>query len=397
MKSLTELYKIGAGPSSSHTMGPEKACKIFAENYKDADSFKVILYGSLAMTGKGHGTDRIVISTLKKPTEVVFNTEEKDIPHENTMDLIALSHGNVIDRWRVLSVGGGAIEIVGRGKYDPPEVYDLNSFSEIAAYCKKHRIRIPDYVERVEGPEIFDYLKKIWAQMKDTVQNGLDASGTIPGGLNLQRKAKFLFRQRHIDESPETRENRLVCAFAYAVSEENACGHTIVTAPTCGSSGVVPAVLTYMQDKRGFSDKEIVRALATAGIVGNIVKQNASISGAECGCQAEIGTACSMACRALRHGSGTDRIRRGSRDGASSWAYVRSDFRACANPLHRKERRCRNARDKRRIPCKFSDRNKKNIFRYGCRNDVRNGQGSEKELPRNRNGRACETLSRGAR
>lgn len=135
--------------------------------------------------------------------------------------------------------------------------------------------------------------------MKDTVQNGLDASGTIPGGLNLQRKAKFLFRQRHIDESPETRENRLVCAFAYAVSEENACGHTIVTAPTCGSSGVVPAVLTYMQDKRGFSDKEIVRALATAGIVGNIVKQNASISGAECGCQAEIGTACSMASAAL--------------------------------------------------------------------------------------------------
>ena len=216
-----------------------------------------ISYGSLAMTGKGHGTDRIVISTLKKPTEVVFNTEEKDIPHENTMDLIALSHGNVIDRWRVLSVGGGAIEIVGRGKYDPPEVYDLNSFSEIAAYC------------------------------------------TIPGGLNLQRKAKFLFRQRHIDESPETRENRLVCAFAYAVSEENACGHTIVTAPTCGSSGVVPAVLTYMQDKRGFSDKEIVRELATAGIVGNIVKQNASISGAECGCQAEIGTACSMASAAL--------------------------------------------------------------------------------------------------
>ena len=251
-------------------------------------------------------SDRIVISTLKKPTEVVFNTEEKDIPHENTMDLIALSHENVIDRWRVLSVGGGAIEIVGRGKYDPPEVYDLNSFSEISAYCKKHRIRIPDYVERVEGPEIFDYLKKTWAQMKDTVQNGLDASGTIPGGLNLQRKAKFLFRQRHIDESPETRENRLVCAFAYAVSEENACGHTIVTAPTCGSSGVVPAVLTYMQDKRGFSDKEIVRALATAGIVGNIVKQNASISGAECGCQAEIGTASAMGAAALCYLGGGD-------------------------------------------------------------------------------------------
>lgn len=299
MKSLKELYKIGAGPSSSHTMGPEKACRFFAENYPDADSYRAVLYGSLAMTGRGHGTDRIIIATLKKPTEVVFDTEEKDIPHENTFDLIALSHGNVLDRWRVLSVGGGAIEILGRSKYEPAEVYPHNSFKEIAAFCKEREIRIPDYVSQFEGEEIWDYFADIWSQMNATIDAGLNAGGTIPGGLNIQRKAKLLYRQHHMDESSETRENRLVCSYAFAASEENASGNTVTTAPTCGSSGVLPAVLRYVQERRGFSDKQIYRALATAGIIGNIVKENASISGAECGCQAEIGTACSMAAAGL--------------------------------------------------------------------------------------------------
>lgn len=299
MKSLKELYKIGAGPSSSHTMGPEKACRIFAENYPDADSYRAVLYGSLAMTGRGHGTDRIIIATLKKPTEVVFDTEEKDIPHENTFDLIALSHGNVLDRWRVLSVGGGAIEILGRSKYEPAEVYPHNSFKEISAFCKEREIRIPDYVSQFEGEEIWDYFADIWSQMNATIDAGLKAGGTIPGGLNIQRKAKLLYRQHHMDESSETRENRLVCSYAFAASEENASGNTVTTAPTCGSSGVLPAVLRYVQERRGFSDKQIYRALATAGIIGNIVKENASISGAECGCQAEIGTACSMAAAGL--------------------------------------------------------------------------------------------------
>lgn len=299
MKSLKELYKIGAGPSSSHTMGPEKACGIFAENYPDADSFKAILYGSLAMTGKGHGTDRIIISTLKKPTEVVFDTEEKEIPHENTFDLIALSHGNVLDRWRVLSVGGGAIEILGRSKYEPEEVYPHNSFKEIADFCKEREIRIPDYVSQFEGEEIWSYFSDIWSQMNATIDAGLKASGTIPGGLNIQRKARLLYKQHHMDESSETRENRLVCSYAFAAGEENASGNTVTTAPTCGSSGVLPAVLRYVQERRGFSDKQIYHALATAGIIGNIVKENASISGAECGCQAEIGTACSMAAAGL--------------------------------------------------------------------------------------------------
>lgn len=306
MKSLKELYKIGVGPSSSHTMGPEKACRLFAAENPEADAFRVILYGSLAMTGQGHGTDRVIVQTLAKPTEVVFDKTTEDLPHENTMDLIALKGGKKIADWRVASVGGGAIEIEGREKYESPDIYQHKSFRAIADYCTRKDLRIPDYVERVESGAIWDYLSEIWAQMNRTVDNGLKTVGVIPGGLNIERKAKFLYKQHHMDESPETKENRLVCAYAYAVSEENACAGTIVTAPTCGSCGVVPAVLRYMQERRGYSDEEIIRALATGGIVGNLVKENASISGAECGCQAEIGTACSMAAAALAELFGMD-------------------------------------------------------------------------------------------
>lgn len=306
MKSLKELYQIGAGPSSSHNMGPCKACRLFEAEYPDADSYKVVLYGSLAMTGKGHGTDRIIIETLKKPAEVVFNKTAVYIPHENTMDIFALKNGEITGNWRVMSIGGGAIEIEGREKYEPLDVYPHNSFKAIAEYCKENEMRIPDYVESIEGGEIWDFLGEVRHQMQATIDSGLKTTGIIPGGLEIQRKAKFLYKQRHMDESPETRENRLVCAYAYAASEENACGHTVVTAPTCGASGVLPAVLRYMQEKRGFNDDEIARALATGGIIGNIVKENASISGAECGCQSEIGTACSMAAAALAELFGMD-------------------------------------------------------------------------------------------
>lgn len=306
MKSLKELYQIGAGPSSSHTMGPCKACKLFEAEYPCADSYRVILYGSLAMTGKGHGTDRIITETLKKPTEVVFNKSAVSLPHENTMDIFALKDGVITGNWRVMSIGGGAIEIEGREKYEPPDIYPQNSFKAIADYCKEKEIRIPEYVESIEGGEIWDFLSEVWHQMQSTIDSGLKTTGVIPGGLEIQRKAKFLYKQRHMDESPETRENRLVCAYAYAASEENACGHTVVTAPTCGASGVLPAVLRYTQEKRGFTDGEIVRALATGGTIGNLVKENASISGAECGCQSEIGTACSMAAAALAELFGMD-------------------------------------------------------------------------------------------
>lgn len=299
MKSLTELYRIGRGPSSSHTMGPEKAAVIFKNRYPEADSFKVVLYGSLALTGEGHGTDRILRETLEKPTEIVFDKITAGLPHPNTFDIFALKDGKEIGSARVMSVGGGAIKIEGEPDVEPEEIYDLNSFDEIKEYLKVHDMRIPEYVAMVEGEDIWAYLETVWERMKQTVKEGLSADGILPGGLDIHRKAKFLYNQRHIDESPETKENRLVASYAFAVSEQNASGGVIVTAPTCGASGVLPAVLVYMQQKHKFSDAKMLRALATAGLIGNLIKTNASISGAECGCQAEVGSACSMAAAGL--------------------------------------------------------------------------------------------------
>lgn len=300
MESLKELYKIGRGPSSSHTMGPEKACKYFKKHIPEADRFEAILYGSISKTGVGHGTDKVIKVTFEPiPCDVIFNNDEIELPHPNTMDLIAYKDGAEIKRIRVLSVGGGKIEIIGHKNVDPPKVYELATFSEISDYCKKNHIKLWQYVEEVEGIEIRDYLFKIWNQMKSSIHIGLDTEGVLPGGLNVKRKAKKLYSHQHIDESAQTKENRVVSAFAFAVSEQNADGEVIVTAPTCGSAGVMPAVLYYQQMKRGYSDLEIVRALETGGIVGNLVKTNASISGSECGCQAEIGTACAMASAAL--------------------------------------------------------------------------------------------------
>ncbi len=300
MESLKELYKIGRGPSSSHTMGPEKACKIFKEHNPDADRFKAILYGSLSKTGVGHGTDRVIKVTLEPtPCEVIFNNTETDLPHPNTMDLIAYKNNAEIKRIRVLSVGGGKIEIVGYKNVDPPRIYELSTFSEISEHCKKNHMKLWQYVEEVEGVEIREYLLKIWNQMKMSIHIGLETEGVLPGGLNVERKAKKLYSHQHIDESAQTKENRVVSAYAFAVSEQNADGEVIVTAPTCGSAGVMPSVLYYQQMKRGYTDLEIIRALETGGIIGNLIKTNASISGSECGCQAEIGTACAMASAAL--------------------------------------------------------------------------------------------------
>lgn len=311
MESLKELYKIGRGPSSSHTMGPEKACKIFQKHNPEADRFEAILYGSLSKTGVGHGTDKVIKVTFEPtPCDVIFNNDEIELPHPNTMDLIAYKDGVEIKRIRVLSVGGGKVEIVGYKNVDPPKIYDLSTFSEIAEHCKKNHMRLWQYVEEVEGIEIRDYLLKIWNQMKLSIHIGLETEGVLPGGLNVKRKAKKLYSHQHIDESAQTKENRVVSAYAFAVSEQNADGEVIVTAPTCGSAGVMPSVLYYQQMKRGYTDLEIIRALETGGIIGNLIKTNASISGSECGCQAEIGTACAMASAALGElfGLGTDKI-----------------------------------------------------------------------------------------
>jgi len=301
MKSIRDIYKIGKGPSSSHTMGPERAAKYFLQQNPDADSFQVILYGSLSKTGVGHGTDRVLREVLSPyPTEIVFSKEVLSGSHPNTLDFIATKGGETVTTLRVESIGGGDIRIPGQPHMDPPEVYPENSFAEIADFCKWRYInKLSDYVELNEGEDIWEFLTEVWQVMKQSISDGLNATGVLPGGLNVQRKAKYLYEQKAHEQIPSLQEFQLIAAYAYAVAEQNAGNGTIVTAPTCGACGVVPAVLKYAQNTRGFSDEQIIRALAAAGIIGSLTKRNASISGAECGCQAEIGTACSMAAAAL--------------------------------------------------------------------------------------------------
>ncbi len=312
MKSIRELYKIGKGPSSSHTMGPERAAQIFRKAYPQADAFRVVLYGSLSKTGIGHGTDRVVRDVLAPlPTEVVFSQEELPHSHPNTMDLFAYQDGTELGRLRVESIGGGDIRYPGQDLADSPDIYPENSFAEIADFCKWRYIeRLSDYVELNEGTEIWDFLLNVWQVMKQSISDGLSATGILPGGLKVQRKAKYLYEQDTSDQAPSLREFQQIAAYAYAVAEQNADNGTIVTAPTCGACGVLPAVLKYIQDTKGLSDQQIVRGLATAGIIGSLTKRNASISGAECGCQAEIGTACSMAAAALAelYGQNLDQV-----------------------------------------------------------------------------------------
>lgn len=300
MKSIREIYKIGKGPSSSHTMGPERAAKLFLKEHPEADAFKVVLYGSLSKTGIGHGTDRVLREVLSPlPTEIVFSDESQP-GHPNTLDFFAYSQGKEIATLRVESIGGGDIRIPGQPHLDSPDVYPENSFAEIADFCKwRYITKLSDYVELNEGEEIWDFLSEVWQTMKQTIADGLSATGVLPGGLNVQRKAKFLYAQTPEDPSPSLVEFQRIAAYAYAAAEQNADNGTIVTAPTCGACGVLPAVLKYAQETKHFSDEQILRALATAGIIGSLTKRNASISGAECGCQAEIGTACSMAAAAL--------------------------------------------------------------------------------------------------
>ena len=299
MQSIRNIYKIGYGPSSSHTMGPSYAALDFMQQYPQADRVRVTLYGSLAKTGKGHGTDRAVLDTLGDiPAEVVWDVTSPTPVHPNTIDFTAYCGDTELGNCRYYSIGGGEIRTDASAMAAKADVYAESTFSTIAAKCKAENIRLSDYVFAHE-PDMKEYLAQVWHTMQNAIREGLSKTGTLPGGIDVERKAQFLYNQKHIDESPQTRENRLVCAYAFAVSEQNADCGIIVTAPTCGSCGIVPAVLKYMQDKNGFSDHDILRALAVAGLVGNVVATNASISGAECGCQAEVGTACSMAAAAL--------------------------------------------------------------------------------------------------
>ncbi len=298
MKSIRELYRIGQGPSSSHTMGPQKAAAFIRNKYPDATSYDVILYGSLAFTGRGHLTDQTIINTLApRPCRVAFDYTSK-VAHANTFDITVHQADQEDVRHRILSLGGGAISIDGATFFEVGDKYTEKSFEEIKRLCLANNWRFYDYVADREGPEIWPFLAKVWKQMKLTIDNGLNNRGFLPGSLKIYRRAGDLYNVFDENETLAARSYRLISSYAFATGEENASGGIVVTAPTCGSSGTMPALLKYMSEQYKYSDEEVWQALATAALIGNIVKHNASISGAEAGCQAEIGTACSMAAAA---------------------------------------------------------------------------------------------------
>ena len=303
IRTIRELFKIGNGPSSSHTMGPKRAAELFRDKNPDADRFEVVLYGSLASTGKGHLTDWIIRETLKnKLVDIFFDEKTRCTVHPNTMELIAYKDDEQIDEWKVYSVGGGAIEIDGEKNIERiPIVYNHSKFTEIKNYCEELNIDLAEYVYSKEDKDFKNYLEEIWDTMKNAVEEGLRKDGLLPGALKISRKAKKIFENVPVHETAELKRTRLLLAYAYSVSEQNSSGGIIVTSPTCGAAGVLPAVLYYSYKELGFSEEKIINALAVAGLIGNLIKTNASISGAECGCQAEVGTACSMAAAAFAY------------------------------------------------------------------------------------------------
>jgi len=297
MKSIQELFRVGSGPSSSHTMGPKKAAESFLHRNMKADRFRVSLFGSLAATGRGHLTDKALEETFTSfPLEILWYADEELPLHPNGMRFESFRDSELSDSWEVYSVGGGAL-------YDgtvPPQsrsCYDLHSTQEIMGHCRETGETFWEYVVRCEGEDIFDFLGYIWEIMAHSMEQGLKHVGVLPGGLGVGRKAHTIHRKSALHGSL-FQQHALVWSYALAVSEENAAGGTIVTAPTCGASGVLPAVLRYLSETQNCSFDDILRALATAGLFGNLVKYNASISGAEVGCQGEIGTACAMAAAA---------------------------------------------------------------------------------------------------
>ena len=301
MRSIRELYRIGRGPSSSHTMGPETACRILLSRFPTADRYRVTLFGSLALTGRGHGTDRILRETLSPlDGEILFKRNSVPLPHPNTMEIELWHNTEKLADETVCSIGGGAIRLLSQPETEGgKEVYPHKTFSEITSYCAAQHLRISEYALICEGNDILDYLTEVLSVMRDAVKRGLSAEGELPGVLHTQRRASSIFNRELPNETPQERQTRLISAYAFAACEENAAGNRIVTAPTCGASGILPAVLIYAGEQEGFSDRELLNGLLTAGVCGNVIKENASISGAECGCQAEVGSACSMAAMAL--------------------------------------------------------------------------------------------------
>ena len=298
MQTIREIYRIGHGPSSSHTMGPRRAAELFLERHPNAAKYQAHLYGSLSATGKGHLTDAAIIDVIPS-IEIVWHDEFLTF-HPNGLRFMAWDENEqLLEEWTVYSVGGGALS---EGQDDKPQespnIYPLTTLTQIAEYCEQMGWDYWEYVEHYEGKEIWDYLREVWQVMRESIERGLDHEGVLPGELRLRRKApSYYIKVAGYKDNLRTRG--LVFSYALAVSEENASGGKIVTAPTCGSSGVLPAVLYHTWRSRNFSETRILHALATAGLFGNVVKYNASISGAEVGCQGEVGVACAMASAAV--------------------------------------------------------------------------------------------------
>lgn len=300
METIKKIYKIGYGPSSSHTMGPHRAAELFAGRTKESTRYRVTLYGSLAATGRGHHTDLAITRGLApKEVEIVWRADVVRPFHPNGMFFEALDgQGEVMDTWLVYSIGGGYLATeegeVPMGISPEGEVYPHNTMKDIMEYIDKEGLSFWEYVEECEDGSLWFYLEEMWKQMQQTIEEGLQDDRVIAGGLHLRSKAHQYFIRASAFK-PSLQSRALVIAYALATSEQNACGGRIVTAPTCGSSGVLPAVLYHLKKNHGFSDREILRAMATAGLFANVIKTNASISGAEVGCQGEVGSACVMA------------------------------------------------------------------------------------------------------
>lgn len=294
MESIKEIFKIGKGPSSSHTMGPKKAAEMFRAHVPGASSFFVTLYGSLAATGKGHLTDVAISEALGDNVEFDWRPKEFLPQHPNGMKFKALDKdGNLMDEQIYFSVGGGDISQSGKRDFQRKDIYPHTNMAQILQWCNDRNCTFWEYVATYEEPDIWDYLAQRWEVMQQAIERGLDEEGVLPGGLNVRRKAYSYYQHAKSYQTTMYRRG-MMFAFALAVSEENAAGGTIVTAPTCGSCGVLPAALNLIKTSYDYSDKKILKAMATAGLIGSIIKQNASISGAEVGCQGEIGSACAM-------------------------------------------------------------------------------------------------------
>ncbi|MEA2013412.1 MAG: L-serine ammonia-lyase, iron-sulfur-dependent, subunit alpha [Verrucomicrobiota bacterium] len=293
MKTIRELYRMGFGPSSSHTMGPARAAEKFAEKLKNDSSCKITLYGSLAATGRGHLTDKVILGKI--PRAEIFWKPDQELPkHPNGMVFEAIDKKNkVVHSKTEYSIGGGAL----LSDQKSQDIYPINSIEGIIKECVKKELNFCEYCKDIEGQQILNYLDKVWKLMSEAVQRGLNTEGILPGGLDLRRKAQAFFRKSKF-LNDDIGSNAKIASYSYAVAEENAAGHRVVTAPTCGASGVVPSVLFFLKDKLSCDKESILNALMTAGLFGNIVKKNASISGAEVGCQGEIGTASAMAAAA---------------------------------------------------------------------------------------------------